>query len=122
MTKAPKFLLLTFALGCASASAQAQLSLPSMVSGLPNVSSMSAGNVAGVLQYCAKNKLVSSTSAGTVLDKLGHKPSLTSSADYKAGAAGQILSGGKGVSLGKMQPHLKSQACDMVLKQGKHLM
>jgi hypothetical protein len=122
MTKPLKLLLLTLSLGCASQAA-AQLSLPSMVSGLPNVSHMSAGNAAGVLQYCAKNKLVSSTSSGTVLDGLKKKPNVTSSPDFAAGQAGNILSGGgKSVSLAKMQPHLKSQACDMVLKQGKHLL
>jgi hypothetical protein len=107
----------------AAAPAAAQLSLPSMVSSLPNVSSISAGNAAGVLQYCMKHNLVSSTSAESVLGGLKKKPHVTGSKDFAAGAAGQVLSGkGGGMSLNSLQPHLKSQACDMVLKQGKHLL
>ena len=106
----------------ATGPAMAQLSLPSMVSGLPNVSSMSAGNAAGVLHYCMKNQLVSSTSAETVLTKLEHKPQVKSSHDYAAGASGQILGGSKPMSIAGMQPHMKSQACGMVLKPAKHLL
>jgi len=104
-----------------SSSAAAQMSLPPMASALPNVSKMSAGNAAGVLQYCMKNNLVSSTSAGAVVDQLGKKQKLTpSSADYSAGQAGKVLTGpGKSMSLSGLQPHLKSQACGMVLKQAK---
>jgi len=106
----------------ATGTATAQMSLPSMVSGLPNVSSMSAGNAAGVLQYCMKNQLVSSTSAESVLTKLEHKPHVKSSHDFAAGASGQILGGSKPMSIAGLQPHLKSQACGMVLKQAKHLL
>ena len=117
-----KTLLLIVALACAS-QANAQMSLPSMVSGLPKVGSMSAGNAAGVLQYCTTNKLVSSTSSSMILDGLKKKPNLTSSADYAAGKAGKIVGGGaKPFSLAQAPPHLKSQACDMVLKQAKHLL
>jgi hypothetical protein len=109
---------------CAASPAMAQLNLPSMASALPSVGGMSAGNAAGVLQYCMKNKLVSSTSANSVLTGLEKKPNVTGSKDFSAGAAGQILGGkgGKAMSLNSLQPHLKSQACDMVLKQGKHLL
>jgi hypothetical protein len=107
----------------AAAPAVAQLNLPPMVSSLPNVSSISAGNAAGVLQYCMRHKLVSSTGAEPVLTGLQKKSNVTRSKDFAAGAAGQVLSGkGGGMSLNNLQPHLKSQACDMVLKQGKHLL
>ena len=113
--------LLTFVLG--SASAGAQMSLPSIPSALPNVSSISAGNAAGVLQYCMKNSLVSSASAGAVLDGLNKKPDLAKSAGFSAGAAGQIVSDhGKPFSIGRAPSYLQSQACDMVLKQAKHLL
>ena len=123
MTKLLKPVLLIAALGCLSQVAQAQMSAPSITSGLPNVSSMTAGNAAGVLQYCIKNKLVSSSSAGAVLDGLGKKPDLTKSADYATGQSGKILTGsGKGTSIAGMQPYLKSQTCNMVLKQAKHFL
>jgi hypothetical protein len=121
----PKSISLALAIfaACAAAPSAAQMSLPPLVSSLPNVSSISAGNAAGVLQYCMKHKLVSSTSAETVLTGLQKKPNVTGSKDFAAGAAGQVLSGkGGGMSLNSLQPHLRSQACDMVLKQGKHLL
>jgi Protein of unknown function (DUF2501) len=96
----------------------AQMSAAPIPSVLPNVSTISAGNAAGVLQYCMSNKLVSSTSAGAVLDGLNKKSDLTKSADYAAGASGQIL-GSKNFSMATAPSFLQSQACDMVLKQAK---
>lgn len=120
MTKPLKLLLWTLMVGGASQAA-AQLSLPPITSALPNVSSISAGNAAGVLQYCAKNKLVSSTSSDAVLDTLTKQPKITSSADYTAGQSGNILTDqGKSTSIGGLQPYLQSQACSMVLEQAKH--
>ena len=120
----PKPLLIAASLaGFVAVNAQAQINLPSMASGLPNVGSMTASNAAGVLQYCAKNQLVSKTSAGAVLDGLGKKPNLTKSPDYAAGQAGKILTGGgKSTSLSSLHPAMKSQACGMVLKQAKHFL
>jgi len=71
-----------------------------------------------------KNKLVSTTSADSVVTGLEKKPNVTGSKDFAAGAAGQVLggTGGKAMSLNSLQPHLKSQACGMVLKQGKQLL
>ena len=110
-------------LACTSQPLAAQMSLPSIGSSLPNVSKISAGNAAGVLQYCVKNKLVSSSSAGTVLDGLTKSPNVTKSHDYTAGAAGQVLGGGsKPFSIGSAPSYMQSKACDMVLKQGKHLL
>ena len=123
MTKLMKPLLLMASLACMPQAGAAQMSAPSITSALPNVSSMTAGNAAGVLQYCMKNKLVSSSSAGAVLEGLGKKPDLTKSADYAAGQSGKVLTGsGKGTSIAGMQPYLKSQTCSMVLKQAKHFL
>ena len=101
--------------------ASAQLSAPPIGSALPNVSSISAGNAAGVLQYCVSKSLVSSVSAGAVLDGLTKKPDLTKSPDYKAGATGQILGSNK-FSIGSAPGYLQSRACDMVLTQAKTLL
>ena len=119
-------LLTSFATSIAMQPVAAQLpSIPGMpaVGGLPSLGSVGPANAAGVLQYCVQHQLVSSTSAGTVLDGLAKKPDLTKSPDYKAGAAGQILGGGsKPYSLTQAPSYLKSQACDVVLKQAKHLL
>jgi Protein of unknown function (DUF2501) len=113
-----KPVMLTLALGCAMQPASAQMSAAPIPSALPNVSAISAGNAAGVLQYCVAKNLVSSTSANAVLDGLNKKPEVTKSADYTAGASGQIL-GSKSFSIGSAPSFLQSQACDMVLKQAK---
>ena len=90
------------------------------VGGIPNLGSISPGNAAGVLQYCMKNKLLSGGSANSVLGGLSKKPGVASSKAFSAGQAGQILTGqGKSFSLDQVQGPLKSQACDMVLKQAK---
>jgi hypothetical protein len=114
----PVFLIL--ALGCGVEAAHAQMSAPPIVSALPNVASISAGNAAGVLQYCVKKNLVSSVSAGPVIDGLTKKPGLAKSSDFSAGQAGQIVADKK-FSIGRAPGYLQSQACDMVLKQAKRL-
>ena len=111
-------LLLLVALGCAQ-TANAQMKMPSLPGGAPGASSLSVGNAAGVLQYCATNKLVSTTSADSVLGGLKAKPDVLSSKDFSAGKAGKLLSGGKTTSLGSLPAPLQTQACDLVLKQAK---
>ncbi len=92
--------------------------------GLPDLSSMGIPNVAGVLGYCVKNKLLSGSGAGSVVDGLTGKPGVTSSPDYAAGAAGNIITGkgGSPLSMASMPAQLKTQACDMVLQQGTKLL
>lgn len=100
--------------------AAAQMSAPSIISALPDVHSISAANAAGVLQYCVKNNLVSSTAADPILTPLTAKHGVKGSPDFSTGQAGKIMSGGKGFSLASASPNLKSQACDMVFRQAKH--
>lgn len=91
--------------------------------GLPDVSSMGAGNAAGVLGYCVKNKLLGGADATSVLGGLTAKPQVKSSPDFAAGEAGNILSGdGSTFSLNSVPKQMKTKACDMVLKQGKSLL
>ena len=47
-----------------------QMSAPSMVAAIPNVSTQSPANSAGVLEYCVRHQLVSSVSASAILEKL----------------------------------------------------
>jgi hypothetical protein len=100
--------------------ALAQMSAAPIPSVLPNVAHISAGNAAGVLQYCVSKSLVSSTSASLVMDGLTKKPDVTKSPDYVAGASGEIR-GDKNFAIGSAPSFLQSQACDMVLDQAKHL-
>ena len=104
-----------------AAIAQSLPSIPgasSIMKGIPNVSSISPGNAAGVLGYCVKNKVLSGGGATSTLGNLMKKPGITSSSGYSAGQAGNILTGnGQKFSLNQVPGQLKSQACNAVLKQ-----
>jgi hypothetical protein len=118
-------LLASLAGGIVPAAAQMP-SLPSgaggMLGGTPDLSSMSAGNAAGVLEYCMKNKLLGGTDATSVLGGLTEKPEVKESDDYKLGEAGSLQTSGKSpLSLDSVPPKMKTKACDMVLKHAKSL-
>lgn len=104
----------------ASCALAAQMSAPSIISGLPDVRSISPANAAGVLQYCLGHQLVSSSATDIVLTPLTKKQEVKASPDYSAGQAGQIIAQGKTFSLGHANNYLKSQACSMVFEQAKH--
>jgi hypothetical protein len=93
---------------------------------LPSASSSS--NVAGLLEYCAKNNYLNADAATQVKDKLlGKLPGNTTTSDsgYKDGAKG-ILTGSDGKSLDLSGSGIKEkvtkQVCDKVLSQGKSLL
>ena len=89
-----------------------------LLKGIPNVSSISPGNAAGVLGYCVKNKVLGGASSTNVLDGLMKKPGITSASGYAAGQAGNIVTGqGQKFSLSQVPSQVKSQACNAVLKQ-----
>lgn len=91
--------------------------------GLPDVSSVGAGNAAGVLGYCVKNKLLGGADTSSVLAGLTAKPEVKSSPDFTAGQAGNLMPGdGSIFSLDSAPKQVKSKVCDMVLKQGKSLL
>jgi hypothetical protein len=120
---------LPLALAClaSSLSAQTMPRLPggaSALGGLPVISKMGVPNVAGVLGYCVKNKFLGSSGAGSVIDGLKGKPGVTSSPDFRAGEAGNIIpgAGASPVSLGSLPASLKTQACDQVLRHGSSLL
>lgn len=106
-------------LGCASQSAAAQLSAPGIISALPDVRSISPANAAGVLQYCARNGLVSSVASDSVVSPLVARRDVQKSQEYSAGQAGRILANGKSYSLDQTTGYLKSQACDRVLRRAE---
>src|SRR4051794_30306173 len=114
-----KSLYFMAALGLWSQTANAQMSGPPITSVLPGVSRIGAANAAGVLTYCEQNGLVSDASTDAVLGRFATKAEVKS-ADYAAGASGQILGDdGKNFSIALAPSYLQSQACDMVLQQAK---
>ncbi|RJF91313.1 DUF2501 domain-containing protein [Sphingomonas cavernae] len=121
----PRFLRHIALLSAIGSMGAAQAQIPGMPGGaggmgLPNVSSMGAGNAAGVLSYCVKNKIIGGGDATSTLGSLTKKPDVTSSKDYTAGAAGKVATGkGAPFSLDSAPKQVKSQVCDMVLKQAK---
>ena len=94
------------------------LSVSSMTSG-------SASNVAGLLEFCIKNNYLSGDKASAIKDSLTSKlPGGSSSTDsgYSGGKKG-ILSSSDGSKLdlsgGGMKKQITKQVCDTVLDQGK---
>ncbi|HRI91683.1 MAG TPA: DUF2501 domain-containing protein [Accumulibacter sp.] len=93
-----------------------------------SVTSGSASNVAGLLEFCIKNNYLGGDKAAAVKDSLTSKlPGGSSSSDagYKGGKNG-ILSSGDGSTLdlsgGGMKKQVTKQICDKVLDQGKSLL
>ncbi|CAM3723883.1 DUF2501 domain-containing protein [Bordetella tumulicola] len=91
-----------------------------------SVSAGSAGNAAGVLEFCMKNNYLSGGDASSVKDqlmgKLGGSEKASSDESYTKGAEG-ILTGGNGQSVdlsgGGLKEEITRKACDQVLEQGK---
>ena len=101
----------------------AQLDLGGLMGGaLPNIASVGAGNAAGVLSYCVKNKLVNATSASSILGKLTGKPGVTESSGFKLGQTGTIQTDKSAFSLGGLKAKAKTKACDMVLNRANLLL
>ena len=92
-------------------------------SALPSVASVGAGNAAGVLGYCVKQKLLSSTTNATsVLGRLTGKPNVTTSPGYAAGQSGVLQSGTTNFSLSSISNSLKSLLCNQVLRRATTLL
>ncbi|MBS0970182.1 DUF2501 domain-containing protein [Chimaeribacter arupi] len=95
----------------------------------------SATNAAGVLEYCVKNNVLSTTNAASVKDQLLSKLGIQSasgaqSEDYQDGLGGILHTGqgndlnlsNIGVGTAQLKQKLKTKACDVVLKQSKKLL
>ena len=90
---------------------------------LPNVASTSAGNAAGVLSYCVKNKILGGAGATSALSGLLGQQGVKSSKDYEAGQKGELITGdGNALSLEGMKGKVKSKVCDLVLKHAGSLL
>jgi hypothetical protein len=92
-----------------------------------SMTSGSAGNVAGLLEFCINNNYLSADKAASVKNSLMGKLPGGSSSDsgYKSGSKG-ILSSSDGGQLdlsgGGLKKQVTKQICDQVLDQGKSLL
>ena len=108
-------------------------SLTSLLSGGDSaLTSTSANNVAGVLQYCVKNNVLSKASTENVKDQLLNRLGIETAAgaesqDYQQGLGGLLKTGkdqsvdlnNLGSGLTQVKEKVKTKACDVVLKQAK---
>jgi hypothetical protein len=95
---------------------------------MPAVSGNTAGNAAGVLQYCVQRKYLSANAVTSVKDKLlskygmGGAQKAEESTDYKSGAMGLLKGdGGKSFNLESVSGKVKDKACDYVLDNATKL-
>jgi hypothetical protein len=100
---------------------------------LGSLTSGSAGNAAGVLQYCMTNNFLGGadlTNAGSMKDKLIAKVGGQDKADadtgFAAGAQGNVIGGdGKSVSIadmGSLENNLTQTACKAVMNHATSLL
>lgn len=93
--------------------------------GLPQIGSIDAGNAAGLLGYCLKNRLLGSGATGaggaaSVLGRLTGQRGVQRTPGYAAGQAGQLETpNGDALSLDGLRGQLKTQLCNLVLKRAK---
>src|SRR6478609_8240768 len=86
-------IVLPIALACLAAGSVHAQPLPRLPAGagLPDISKMGLPNVAGVLGYCVKNKFLGASGASSVINGLKGRPGVTSSPEFSAGEAGNII-------------------------------
>lgn len=101
-----------------------------LTGGTQSLSAGTMGNVAGILQYCIKQKLVSATNTDNIKNQLMDKLGLNSAesqkkqTDYTQGLAGMLQTkDGQQLNLNNigdtpLAEKVKTKACDLVLKQG----
>jgi len=119
-----------------SSSEKGTSSLPNLTSllngGDSKLAATNANNAAGVLEYCMKNKVLSSTSSANIKDKLLDKLGLQNASgaqnpDYQQGINGLLKTGdgqnidlnNLGGGLSQIKQKVKQKACDVILKQAK---
>lgn len=119
---------------CGAAGAQDLGAFKGMAGGadMSSMASGSAGNAAGIIEFCVKNNYLSGNAASAMKDKLmgkmdgGTDGSPQDKTDYASGAAGMLKTGdGKSVDLAKIGGLKKSvtkKACSSVLEHSKSLL
>jgi len=91
---------------------------------LPQIGAIGAGNAAGLLGYCVKNRLLgaggNATGAAGVLGRLAGQREVREQPGYAAGQAGQVQTpGGQALSLDSLRGQVKNQLCTLVLNRAK---
>lgn len=86
--------------------------------GLPSVAGVGAGNAAGLIGYCLKNRLLSGENASSVLGKLTGQQGVAASPGFAAGQKGMVQSGNRAFSLNSVGDTVKARLCDAVLDRG----
>jgi len=116
--------------GCAIAAAQDMGSLKGLAGGIDpsKLTSASAGNAAGIVEYCMKNNFLGGDAAG-VKDQLMSKVSgggESEKTDYADGAKGLLKTGDGGnvdiAKIGSMKQSVTKKACASVLDHAKSLL
>ena len=97
--------------------------------GLPAVDQASTSNLAGVLEYCVKNKYLGGGDAKSVeqglMGKIGGSGKAASDKGFKAGSGGLLdTGGGESFSLGGdgIQKQVTDQVCDLVLEHAQSML
>ena len=127
-----KMLVIAAALAgaCATAAAQDMGSLKGLAGGIDpsKLTSASAGNAAGIVEYCMKNNFLGGDAAG-VKDQLMSKVSgggESEKSDYADGAKGLLKTGDGGnvdiAKIGSMKQSVTKKACASVLDHAKSLL
>ncbi|SDI46522.1 DUF2501 domain-containing protein [Pseudomonas panipatensis] len=109
---------------------QAANALSGLTGSLPlgSLSSSSAGNAAGILEFCVKNNYLSGDSVSSMKNALLKKVpggSSGSDSDYSDGAKGILHSpGGQTLNLSgsNLKDKATKQVCEMILSQSKSLL
>jgi hypothetical protein len=120
--------LAVFALSGVAAQAQLMDQLKGAVGGgggggMPSVGQAGAGNTAGVLEYCIKNKYLGTGNSSSVKDSLMNKVTGRSNDNgYQQGSNGLLQTGnGQSYSLGGdgIKSQITQKVCDQVLQHAK---
>jgi len=115
----------------ANATAQDLGAMKSLAGGnLGSLASGSAGNAAGILQYCIQNNYLSGDAAGSMKDRLiskvGGADAASQDSSYADGLKGMVTgSDGKSVDITKMgslESNLTQKACQAVLQNASSLL
>jgi len=92
--------------------------------GLPSVTQAAPANVAGVLQYCLQNNLLSQGAAGSTESALTSQlGGATQSSDYQTGTNGMLETGNNQTfNLESAKSQVAQEVCNLVLQHAKSLL
>ncbi|UPG73329.1 DUF2501 domain-containing protein [Roseomonas gilardii subsp. gilardii] len=93
---------------------------------VPSPAAASSSNIAGLMQYCVQQRLVSGTEATSVKDqllgKLGGTAKQSSNPGFAEGSKGVLDAQGKSFDLASLKSELGQKLCEQVLQRAKSLL